>query len=279
MAKRYYWLKLKEDFFRQKAIKKLRKIAGGDTFTIIYLKMQLLSLKENGKLFYEGVEENFCEELALEIDEDIDNVTLTVGYLIKHGLLTEVEHDEYLLPETVSSIGSETAGAERQRKYAAKKKALENEKKKALNEGVSENDAPMTNGDTTVISSDTEQRRAEQSREKQELEKEQQQEIELTYFEVLKNDFTIVEVEELEKYFIKNNIAAAVVKEKLEVVKSKRGIKNRVGALKAAIRDNWELGKALTEEVNPMSFNNFEAREYDYDALENKLLGWDKEGC
>ena len=251
MAKRYYWLKLKEDFFRQKAIKKLRKIAGGDTFTIIYLKMQLLSLKENGKLFYEGVEENFCEELALEIDEDIDNVTLTVSYLIKHGLLTEVEHDEYLLPETVSSIGSETAGAERQRKYAAKKKALENENKKALNEGVSENDTPMTSSDITVINSDTEQRRAEQSREKQEL----------------------------EKYFIKNSIAAAIVKEKLGVVKSKRGIKNRVGALKAAIRDNWELGKGLTEEVNPMSFNNFEAREYDYDALEDKLLGWDKEGC
>lgn len=28
--------------------------------------------------------------------------------------------------------------------------------------------------------------------------------------------------------------------------------------------------------VNPMKFNNFEAREYNYDDLENKLLGWDK---
>lgn len=35
MAKRYYWLKLPDGFFRQKAIKKLRKIAGGDTYTII----------------------------------------------------------------------------------------------------------------------------------------------------------------------------------------------------------------------------------------------------
>ena len=39
MAKRYYWLKLKNDFFRGKHIKMLRKIAGGDTYTIIYLKM------------------------------------------------------------------------------------------------------------------------------------------------------------------------------------------------------------------------------------------------
>ena len=30
-------------------------------------------------------------------------------------------------------------------------------------------------------------------------------------------------------------------------------------------------------EVNPLKFNNFEAREYDYDSLEKKLLGWDKD--
>ena len=41
MAKQYYWLQLKEDFFRQKEIKLLRKIAGGDTYTIIYLKQEL----------------------------------------------------------------------------------------------------------------------------------------------------------------------------------------------------------------------------------------------
>ena len=49
MGKRYYWLKLPDDFFRQKPIKKLRRIAGGDTYTIIYLKMLLVSLKNEGK--------------------------------------------------------------------------------------------------------------------------------------------------------------------------------------------------------------------------------------
>ena len=43
MAKKYYWLKLKADWFSDKRIKKLRSIAGGDTYTIIYLKMMLLS--------------------------------------------------------------------------------------------------------------------------------------------------------------------------------------------------------------------------------------------
>ena len=63
MGKRYYWLKLPEDFFRQKPIKKLRKIAGGDTYTIIYLKMLLIAMKEDGKLYFEGVEDDFYEEL------------------------------------------------------------------------------------------------------------------------------------------------------------------------------------------------------------------------
>ena len=44
-SKKYYWLKLKNDFFTSKEMKKLRKIAGGDTYTIIYLKLQLLSLQ------------------------------------------------------------------------------------------------------------------------------------------------------------------------------------------------------------------------------------------
>ena len=42
--KKYFWLKLKNDWFSSKEIKRLRNVAGGDTFTIIYLKMQLKSL-------------------------------------------------------------------------------------------------------------------------------------------------------------------------------------------------------------------------------------------
>lgn len=116
MAKKYVWLKLKKDFFQQRAIKKLRKIAGGDTYTIIYLKLQLLSLDDEGKLFYEGVEENFAEEMALAIDEDPDNVKVVLMFLEKNGLLESVTENEFVLPETVDSIGSETAAAERMRK-------------------------------------------------------------------------------------------------------------------------------------------------------------------
>ena len=123
--KKYYWLKLKEDFFRQPRMKKLRKVAGGDTYTIIYLKMQLLSLENEGMLFFEGIEDDFIEELALTIDEDPDNVRFTVLFLIDQGLMEEVRKDEYALPEAIKAIGSEGASAERVRKHRDKQKALQ----------------------------------------------------------------------------------------------------------------------------------------------------------
>lgn len=116
-TKKYYWLKLKNDFFTNKKIKKLRKIAGGDTYTIIYLKMQLLSIKDGGKLFFENVEDSFTEELALELDEDVENVKVTLIFLIKNGLLVEANPEEFILPETIECIGSETSSAERVRKH------------------------------------------------------------------------------------------------------------------------------------------------------------------
>ena len=66
--KRYYWIKLKEEFFTDKRIERLRRRSGGDTYTIIYLKLLLLSLKDEGKLYYDGVESDFIKELALTID-------------------------------------------------------------------------------------------------------------------------------------------------------------------------------------------------------------------
>lgn len=123
--KKYYWLKLMNDFFTQPRIKKLRKIAGGDTYTIIYLKLQLLSLKNDGVLIFEGIEDNVIEELALTIDEDIDNVQVTFQYLIKQGLIEQIDEESYLMTETQYLIGSETASTIRSRKSREKKKMLQ----------------------------------------------------------------------------------------------------------------------------------------------------------
>lgn len=123
-TKKYFWLKLKDDFFREKEIKKLRKIAGGDTYTIIYLKMLLLSLGKEGRLYFEGIEDSFVEEVALEIDEDVENVKVTVLFLKKCNLLEELSENEFMLIQAANNIGSETQGAERVRRFRESQKAL-----------------------------------------------------------------------------------------------------------------------------------------------------------
>lgn len=123
--KRYFWLKLHKDFFQRKEIKRLRKIAGGDTYTIIYLKMLLRSIMSEGKLYFDGLEENFSSELALDLDESEENVQITVTYLLNSGLLEMRSEDEYYLPDTKNSTGCETAGAARVRKHREKQKALQ----------------------------------------------------------------------------------------------------------------------------------------------------------
>lgn len=123
--KRYYWLKLPKNFFSQKEIKKLRNIAGGDTYTVIYLKMALLSISDEGRLYYDGVEEDFASELALELDEEVENVKITITYLMSVGLLETIDADEIFLTSVPSMIGSEAASTQRSRKSRNSKKALQ----------------------------------------------------------------------------------------------------------------------------------------------------------
>ena len=106
--KRFYWLKLQDNFFKNARIKKLRKIAGGETYVIIYLELMLMTLKENGLFIYEGIEETIEEEIALKLDENIDNVKILWSYLIANQMVEEKENGDILLVEAKQNIGSET---------------------------------------------------------------------------------------------------------------------------------------------------------------------------
>lgn len=148
MPKRYYWLKLQEDFFSSPKIKKLRRIAGGDTFTIIYLKMQLLSVKNGGVIVYQGIEETFEEELSLVLDEDTDNVKMTLSFLYSQGLIEQSDDKTFLLSQAANNIGSESESAARVRNF--RKKALH------CNEGCNASVTPCNENVTTDIDKDRE---------------------------------------------------------------------------------------------------------------------------
>ena len=119
--KKYYWLKLKEDFFDDKVIKYLRKLPEGDALVIIYLKMQLKSLKAEGFIKYDNILPSYEEELALVLDEDINTVKFAINALLKLGVVERWENDMLYMVSMQQLIGKETAVAERVRKHRASK--------------------------------------------------------------------------------------------------------------------------------------------------------------
>ena len=167
--KRYYWLKLKDDFFDSRKMKKLRKVAGGDTYTIIYLKLQLLSINNEGVIEFEGTDEDIYHQLALDIDEEIDDIKMTLAFCNANDLI-EYVNDDVFLNEVPALIGSESQSARRVRKHRKKKKALQ-----------SNTHALQGNTDVTKCNTEQEQEQdIEQEQERREKSKSSREE-ELTY--------------------------------------------------------------------------------------------------
>ena len=123
--KRYYWIQLTQDFFKSKEMKLLRKIAGGDTHTIIYLKMMLISLEDGGCIYYDSLADNLAEEIALMIDENVEDIKITLLFLESKGLLTRKSDRDYFLEQVPEMVGSETASARRVRKFRENQSALQ----------------------------------------------------------------------------------------------------------------------------------------------------------
>ena len=123
-GKRYYWLKLKEDFFSSKRVKKLRNMAGGDTYLIIYLKLQLKAMKTDGVITFDHLEDNIADELALDLDENPDDIRATLIYLTSCGLAETSDDMSLFFPYSVENVGSENSSAQRVREYRERQKAL-----------------------------------------------------------------------------------------------------------------------------------------------------------
>ena len=120
--KRYFWLKLYDDFFDSLRIKRLRKLAGGDTYLIIYLKLQLKAMKNEGVLEWKHYDKDIIEELAIDLDEEPDNIRVTLAYLKGCGLAESNDDERFFFPYSVINVCSEGASAQRMREVRARAK-------------------------------------------------------------------------------------------------------------------------------------------------------------
>lgn len=126
-SKKYYWLKLQKTFFSDKKVKKMRQIAGGEIYTIIYLKLLLESLENNGLIEFENICDNPAEELSLMIDETADNIKACLVILEKLKLC-EYNDNFISFNDIEKMVGLSTTEADRVKAYREKQKLLKVQK-------------------------------------------------------------------------------------------------------------------------------------------------------
>ena len=124
---RFYWLKLKEDFFEDDAIEWLEEQKNGKEYALFYLKLCLKSLKSNGTLIRRVgtmLVPYDTEKLAEITRSDFDTVVVAMELLKKIGLIEVLDSGAIYISSLVDMVGSESRSAERMRQLRERRKNL-----------------------------------------------------------------------------------------------------------------------------------------------------------
>lgn len=118
--KKFYWLKLKRDFFKRHDIRIIEEMENGKDYILFYLKMLLESIDHEGELrFSETIPYNE-KMLSVITNTNIDIVRSAMKVFIDLKMIEILDDSTIYMSEVLKLTGSETAGAERVRKHRQK---------------------------------------------------------------------------------------------------------------------------------------------------------------
>ncbi len=121
---RYYWFKLKEDFFKRHDIRIIKSMPNGKDYVIFYLQLLCESLSHNGRLrFSEAIpyDENM---LSVITDTNIDIVRSAMKLFIDLKMIEILDDQTIYIPTLQKMVGSTTLGAE-QKQLQRQRNALQ----------------------------------------------------------------------------------------------------------------------------------------------------------
>lgn len=134
-TKRYYWIKLNENFFDLPTVDFLQEQKNGCEYIVLYLKLCLLSANTNGVLVRHIGEMTIpydTKKIADVTRFKYDTVVVALEAFRRTGLIEEREDGILTIPGIGKMIGSETAWAEKKRVQ----REIEREKKKLQKDSV-----------------------------------------------------------------------------------------------------------------------------------------------
>ena len=103
--KKYYFLKLKEDFFDQREIVVLEGSKDGILYVNILLKLYLKSLQHNGKLLLNEITPLSAEMIALLTRHEVGTVERAMRAFMQLGLVEVLEDNIFYMPEIEEMTG------------------------------------------------------------------------------------------------------------------------------------------------------------------------------
>ena len=128
--KKYYYIRLKENFFDSDEIKLLESIPNdGYKFSNILLKMYLKSLKYDGRLMFNDRIPFNAEMLATVTGHSVGDVSRAMEMFKKFGLIEVMETGEIYMLDIQSFIGKTSTEADRIKAYRHK---IANKKHKSV---------------------------------------------------------------------------------------------------------------------------------------------------
>jgi predicted phage replisome organizer len=122
---KYYYLKLKDNFFDQDNVKVLESLENGQIYSLIILKLYLKACKYDGQLKMTPlipytIDEKQINILAKVINHDADHVKNAIKQGINLGLISILETKEIWMTEIQNFIGHSSTEGDRKRKYRKK---------------------------------------------------------------------------------------------------------------------------------------------------------------
>ena len=123
--KKYYWLKLKRDFFKRHDIRIIEEMPNGKEYLLFYLKLLVESIDHEGELRFSDTVPYNEQMLAVITNTNIDVVRSAMKLFIELKMI-EVQDDATIyMAEVNKLIGSEWTSTERVRKLRQSRKALQ----------------------------------------------------------------------------------------------------------------------------------------------------------
>lgn len=115
--KKYYYMRLKDNFFESETMVLLESMPDGYLYSNILLKMYLKSLKYDGNLIFKGYIPYSVEMIATITRHNVGVVEKALQIFKDLGLIEILDNGSIYMLEIQSYIGSSSTEADRKREY------------------------------------------------------------------------------------------------------------------------------------------------------------------